>query len=60
MNNDFLPLGKHSKSKSNDKKNNDNKINFILLKNIGKTVLPNKSKISIKNLKNISKTISQY
>ena len=44
----------------NDKKNNDNKINFILLKNIGKTVLPNKSKISIKNLKNISKTISQY
>ena len=44
----------------NDKKNNDNKINFILLKNIGKTALPNKSKISIKNLKNISKTISQY
>ena len=44
----------------NDKKNNDNKINFILLRNIGKTVLPNKSKISIKSLKNISKTISQY
>ena len=44
----------------NDKKNNDNKINFILLKNIGKTALPNKSKISIENLKNISKTISQY
>ena len=44
----------------NDKKNDDNKINFILLKNIGKTVLPNKSKISIKNLKNISKAISQY
>tara|TARA_X000000368_G_C22373681_1_gene426008 strand:- start:74 stop:502 length:429 start_codon:yes stop_codon:yes gene_type:complete len=44
----------------NDKKNDDNKINFILLKNIGKTALPNKSKISIKNLKNISKTISQY
>ena len=44
----------------NDKKNNDNKINFILLKNIGKTALPNKSKISIKNLKNISKAISQY
>ena len=44
----------------NDKKNNDNKINFILLKNLGKTVLPNKSKISIKNLKNISKAISQY
>ena len=44
----------------NDKKNNDDKINFILLKNIGKTALPNKSKISIKNLKNTSKAISQY
>ena len=44
----------------NDKKNNDDKINFILLKNIGKTALPNKSKISIKNLKKISKAISQY
>ena len=44
----------------NDKKNDDNKINFILLKNIGKTALPNKSKISIKSLKNISKAISQY
>jgi 3-dehydroquinate synthase len=44
----------------NDKKNNDDKINFILLKNIGKTALPNRSKISIKNLKNTSKAISQY
>ena len=44
----------------NDKKNNDDKINFILLKNIGKTVLPNKSKISIKNLKKVSKAISLY
>ena len=44
----------------NDKKNNDNKINFILLKSIGKTVLPNKSKISINNLKKLSKAISQY
>ena len=44
----------------NDKKNNDDNINFILLKNIGKTALPNKSKISIKNLKKISKSISQY
>ena len=44
----------------NDKKNNDDKINFILLKNIGKTILPNKSKIAVKNLKKISKTISQY
>ena len=44
----------------NDKKNNDEKINFILLKSIGKTALPNKSKISINSLKKISKTISQY
>ena len=44
----------------NDKKNNDDKINFILLKNIGKTALPNRNKISIKNLKKLSKTISQY
>ena len=44
----------------NDKKNNDDKINFILLKNIGKTALPNKSKIAIDNLKKISRTISQY
>ncbi len=44
----------------NDKKNNDNKINFILLKNIGKTALPNKSKISINNLTKLSKFISQY
>ena len=33
----------------NDKKNNDNNINFILLKNIGKPALPNKNKITIKN-----------
>ena len=44
----------------NDKKNNDEKINFILLKKIGKTLMPNKSKISINNLKKISKAISQY
>tara|TARA_B100000902_G_scaffold373249_1_gene401017 strand:+ start:343 stop:1455 length:1113 start_codon:yes stop_codon:yes gene_type:complete len=44
----------------NDKKNDDDKINFILLKKIGKTAEPNKNKISIKNLKYISKTISQY
>ena len=44
----------------NDKKNNDNKINFILLKRIGKTTLPNKYKISLNNLKKISKTIVQY
>ena len=44
----------------NDKKNNDNKINFILLKSIGKTALPNKSKISINSFKKLSKAISQY
>ena len=44
----------------NDKKNNDDKINFILLKNIGKTALPNKSKISINNLRKLTKAISLY
>jgi len=44
----------------NDKKNIDDKINFILLKNIGKTAMPNKSKISINNLKKLTKVISQY
>ena len=44
----------------NDKKNNDENINFILLKTIGKTALPNKSKISIDNLKKLSKAITQY
>ena len=44
----------------NDKKNNDELINFILLKKIGKTALPNKNKISINNLKKFSRAISQY
>jgi 3-dehydroquinate synthase len=44
----------------NDKKNNDDKINFILLKRIGKTTLPNKFKISINNLKKLSKSIALY
>ena len=44
----------------NDKKNNDKKVNFILLKKIGRTTLPNKNKISIEKLKKLSKTISQY
>ena len=35
----------------NDKKNNDEKINFILLKKIGKTTMPNMQKLSIKELK---------
>ncbi len=44
----------------NDKKNDDDKINFILLKDIGKPTLPNKNKVSIKYLKKISKIISLY
>jgi len=39
----------------NDKKNNDKKINFILLYKIGKTTPPNKNKISIDQLKKIIK-----
>ncbi len=35
----------------NDKKNNDSKINFILLKKIGKTAMPNEYKISPSQLK---------
>ncbi len=34
----------------NDKKNNDKKINFILLKKIGKTTLPNQFKFSVEQL----------
>ena len=41
------------------KKNNDDKVNFILLKKIGKTTLPNKHKISIDSLKKLSKSIAQ-
>ena len=44
----------------NDKKNNDENINFLLLTKIGKTELPNKFKISTLNLKKYSKTIAQY
>ena len=44
----------------NDKKNNDEKINFLLLNKIGKTELPNKFKISTKNLEKFSKVIAQY
>ncbi len=43
----------------NDKKNNDEKINFILLNKIGKTSLPDKFKISIKELKNYTDKITQ-
>jgi len=44
----------------NDKKNNDDKINFILLKKIGKTTAPNKFKMSVKNLKKDINAINQY
>jgi len=44
----------------NDKKNEDEKINFLLLKKIGKTAMPNKFKMSIKELKKNCKTIAQY
>ena len=44
----------------NDKKNNDEKINFILINKIGKTTLPNKHKISINELKKNIKHLTQY
>ena len=44
----------------NDKKNDDEKINFILLKKIGKTSSPNKNKISIYQLQKYSKSIARY
>jgi 3-dehydroquinate synthase len=44
----------------NDKKNNDDKVNFVLLKKIGKTSLPNKNKISLDQLKKLSNSIAQY
>tara|TARA_B100000989_G_scaffold125126_1_gene92728 strand:+ start:4020 stop:5132 length:1113 start_codon:yes stop_codon:yes gene_type:complete len=50
----LIPFLKH------DKKNDDDKINFLLLKDIGKTELPNKFKISIPALKKYCKIISQY
>ena len=62
-NNLLYTFKKFSKSKSikellpflkNDKKNDDKKINFILLKDIGKTTQPNKNKITLKDLKKFS------
>ena len=44
----------------NDKKNDDERINFVLLKKFGKTTAPGKFKIPIQDLKNQSKSISQY
>ena len=50
----FVPKNKMNKIISlmiNDKKNNDNKINFILLKKIGKTTSPGDHKLSTSELK---------
>ena len=44
----------------NDKKNNDQNINFILIKDIGKITLPNKNKISLDQLKKYSRVIARY
>ena len=44
----------------NDKKNQDEKINFILLNKIGKTYLPNKFKISVRNLKKFNKAMNKF
>ena len=44
----------------NDKKNNDEKINFILLNKIGKTTQPNKFKISINELKKNVRSFTLY
>ncbi len=44
----------------NDKKNNDEKINFILLKKIGKTTIPDKYKISLNDLKSKIKFFKEY
>ena len=70
MNNNLnFVLKKFSKTKSilnlipylkNDKKNNDDKINFILIKNIGNPTKPNSFKISVSNLKKYCKIIAQY
>ena len=48
--NEYNQIIKHM---SNDKKNNDKKINLILLKKIGQTTLPNTYKISTVELKKI-------
>jgi 3-dehydroquinate synthase/shikimate kinase/3-dehydroquinate synthase len=44
----------------NDKKNNDEKINFILLKKIGSPTEPNKHKMSLKELRKVTKRFIQY
>ena len=51
---DLIPFVK------NDKKNNDEKINFILLRKIGKTTKSNEFKMSLEDLKKKSRFIAQY
>ena len=43
----------------NDKKNNDNKINLILLKQIGKTTIPGKIKMSVNQVASFLKRIGK-
>ena len=42
----------------NDKKNNDSRINLILLKKIGKTTNPGEIKMSLSQMKSVIKKIS--
>ena len=44
----------------NDKKNDDKKVNFMLLNEIGKTTKPNSQKISIIQLKKFFNSFNQY
>ena len=41
----------------NDKKNDDKKINFILLKAIGKTTQPNQNRITLRDLEKFSNSL---
>ena len=43
---------------SNDKKNDDDKINLILLEKIGKTTMPGSIKMSAQQLKGVIKKIN--
>ena len=43
---------------ANDKKNNDSRINLILLKKIGKTTNPDEIKMSLDQMKTVIKKIS--
>lgn len=52
--NELLPFLLH------DKKNDNDKINFILLKKIGQTTMPNKFKISKEKVKNLSHSMALY